>query len=401
MTSDRVDCCIAGAGPAGAMLALLLARRQVSVTLLEAQLDFRRDFRGDTIHPSTLETLDELGLADCLLKLPHSKIQKVVYAFNGERRCISDLTRVKTRYPYIVMLAQAQFLEFIVSTAKRYPTFRFIPGARVTDLIDDGGAIRGVRYDTANGREEVRAPLTIGADGRSSRVRKLANLDMVKVAPLMHVLWFRIPRSPAEPEEARVFFYNGNFMVALAGYDYWQLGKVLGQDHFQQVRQQGLRSLQDNIATVAPEFADRVDYLETWKQFSMLVVQPGRLRRWYRPGLLMIGDGAHVMSPVGGVGINYAIQDATVAANVLAQTLKSGEVPLKKLRAVQRRRELPIRIIQTLQRFDQRQIIDRALDSRQTSKLQTMLNITTRSALLQTLIARLMAIGIWREHVAT
>jgi 2-polyprenyl-6-methoxyphenol hydroxylase-like FAD-dependent oxidoreductase len=189
-------------------------------------------------------------------------------------------------------------------------------------------------------------------------------------------------------------------MVALAGHDYWQLGKVLGRDHYQNVRQAGLRSLQDNIATVAPEFADRVDYLETWKQFSMLVVQPGRLRRWYRSGLLMIGDGAHVMSPVGGVGINYAIQDAVVAANVLAHSLKSGEVSLKRLQAVQRRRELPTRIIQTLQRFDQRQIIDRALDPRQMSRLQTMLNITTRSALFQTLIARLMAIGIWREHVA-
>lgn len=398
MTSERVDCCIAGAGPAGAMLALLLARQHVSVALLEPQLHFQRDFRGDTLHPSTLETLDEIGLADSLLKLPHSRIQKLMYSFKGERHCISDLTRLTSKYPYIAIIAQAQFLEFIVSIANSYPSFRYIPGARVEGLLEEAGAINGVRYKTVNGREElVRAHLTVGADGRSSRVRTLAKLNLVRVAPSIHVLWFRIPRAVTEPEEARLYFGKGNFMVAQAGHDYWQLGKVV-HDH-EQVRMAGLQSVREDIVTVAPEFADRVTHLSTWEQISMLSVQPARVRRWYRSGLLLIGDAAHVMSPVGGVGINYGIQDAVAAANLLAKSLKSGEVSVDKLHAVQKRRQWPTKIIQTLQKIDQNQIIDRALDSHD-SRVEMMLKVPTRSALLQGLSARLMTIGIQREHVA-
>jgi 2-polyprenyl-6-methoxyphenol hydroxylase-like FAD-dependent oxidoreductase len=301
------------------MLALLLARKNVSVTLLEAQSDFRRDFRGDTIHSSTLETLDELGLADDLLELPHSKIRKVIYSVNKERFCISDFTRIKSEHPYLTMMAQAQFLEFLVSIAKRHPNFRFILGARAIGLIEEARVFRGLRYETASGPQEVRALLTVGADGRGSHIRRLAGLNMENIAPSIHVLWFRIPRERTEPEEARVYVGNGTFIVALAGYDYWQLGKVIARGDYQQIRQTGLRSLRETVVVAAPEFADRIDRLQTWRQVARLSVQPARLTRWYRPGLLMIGDGAHVMSPVGGVGINYAIKDAVVTANVLSK----------------------------------------------------------------------------------
>ena len=382
------------------MLALLLARKGVSVILLEAQNDFRREFRGDTLHPSTLETMNEIGLADSLLKSPHAKIYKLNYILRGRRYEISDFSLLNTKYPYIAMLPQAHFIEFVVSEAKRYPNFQLLLGANVTDLIQENGSVRGVHYKTLDDRRSARALLTVGADGRSSRVRRLANLELVKTAPSIDVLWFHLPRKVSDPEEALVYFGHQNFMVFLGGHDYWQVGNVIRRNAYRQLRSAGLNTLRQNIAAVAPEFADRAAYLSDWKQVSALSVQPARLTRWYRPGLLLIGDAAHVMSPVGGVGINYAIQDAVVAANVLASSLKSGHLTTAKLRAVRRRREWPTRIIQLLQRVDQREIIDRALDSRREQTLQRLLRLAVRLPMLRYLVARLMAIGIWRVHVA-
>ncbi|HLL15032.1 MAG TPA: FAD-dependent oxidoreductase [Pyrinomonadaceae bacterium] len=395
----ETSCCIVGGGPAGAVLALILARQGIPVALLEAHEDFERDFRGDTIHPSVLEILDELGLAGRLHELRHSKIHTAAFMTPTGALTLADFRRLNTRFPYIMMLPQAHFLEFLTAEAKRYPNFQLRMGARVEELIEEDGAVRGVRYATEAGVHEVRAQLTVGADGRSSRVRHLAGMEAVKTSPPMDVLWFRLPRKEDEPEGVLARVGGGHIAVMLDRLEEWQIAYVILKGSYRQVRDAGLEALRASLVLVAPELADRVAHLKEWKQVAMLSVESSRLERWYQPGLLLIGDAAHVMSPVGGVGINYAIQDAAVAANTLVAPLGARSVELRHLREVQRQRMLPTLFIQALQALVQRRIIANALRTDQPLQIPRVARLFLRTPLLRDLPARLIAFGLRRVHV--
>lgn len=394
--TQHTTCCIVGAGPAGAVLALLLARKGVVVILLELHKDFHRDFRGDTIHPSVMEIMEEIGLAHRLLELPHSKARTINFMTTSGPVAMIDFSFLKTKYPYITLIPQARFLEFITEEAKRYPHFQLIMEANVQELIEEDGEVRGVRYLGGDDRiHEVRALLTVGADGRSSRVRRLADFKPVKTAPPMDVLWFRLPRRAEDGEGAVGRIGRGHILILLDRSEQWQVGYVIPKGTYQKLRAAGLDELRRVVGELAPELSDRVDYLKDWDQVAMLSVESSRLALWYKPGLLLIGDAAHVMSPVGGVGINYAIQDAVVAANVLTEPLKTGKVRLRDLRAVQRRRMWPTRIIQSFQSLIQRRLIAQALDPTRSFQPPAFL----RFSFLRKLAARFIAFGIWPVHV--
>jgi 2-polyprenyl-6-methoxyphenol hydroxylase-like FAD-dependent oxidoreductase len=395
----RVDCCVVGAGPAGAVLALLLARRGVSVLLLEAHGDFEREFRGDTIHPSVMEIMDALGLAGPLLEIRHTKIHRLTVQTGDGPVTIADFSRLKTAYPFITFMPQARFLEFITAEASRFPHFRLVMGAHVRELIDEDGAIRGVRYLGRDGWYETRALVTVGADGRFSRIRQVAGLEPIATSAPMDVLWFRLPRRPDDPEGAIGLFRPGRILVFLDRSDQWQVGYVFPKGGYQKLRATGVEALRQSIIELVPQFADRMDALKEWTQVSLLSVESNRLRRWYRPGLLLIGDAAHVMSPVGGVGINYAIQDAVVAANVLVGPLRAGRVSLRDLATVQRRREWPTRIIQAFQNLIQRRLVSGALGATQPFRLPMVLRLMLRLPILRNLPGRLIGLGVWRVHV--
>jgi 2-polyprenyl-6-methoxyphenol hydroxylase-like FAD-dependent oxidoreductase len=395
----ETTCCIVGAGPGGAVLALLLARQGISATLLEAHEDFDRDFRGDTIHPSVLHIMDELGLADRLLQLRHSKIHQAAFATPNGPITIADFRRVEDKFPFIAMLPQVQFLEFITTEAKRYPSFRLLMGASVQDLIEEDGSVLGVRYRSLDGWHEVRATLTVGADGRSSRIRKLAGFEPVKTSPPMDILWFRIPRVEGDPEGVLGHFGRGHALVLLDRLDEWQVGFVIMKGSYSQVRAAGLDALRRSIADLLIEFPDRIEHLKDWKQIAVLSVESSRVPRWYAPGLLLIGDAAHVMSPVGGVGINYAIQDAVVASNVLSKPLRMRKIALEELREVQRQREWPVKVIQWIQSQLQKRIIAAALKSDKPLQLPSFIRLILRIPIVRDLPARILAFGVRSVHV--
>jgi 2-polyprenyl-6-methoxyphenol hydroxylase-like FAD-dependent oxidoreductase len=362
---EETTCCIVGGGPAGAMLALLLARQGVEVTLLEAHRDFERDFRGDTLHASAMEILDQIGLADRLLKLRHAKVRNFAVPTKGGAFAFDLFSGMKTKFPYIVVMAQSRFLEFVTQEANRYPNFRLVLGARVEELLEEEGVVRGARYRGQDGWHEIRATLTVGTDGRFSKVRKLAGFEPIKVSSPIDVLWFRISRREDDPREALVARVgSGMFMVFIDRFDYWQVGCTIVKGGYKEVHAAGLDRLRRSLARVAPEWTDRFEELKEWKQIPVLSVEVSRLKRWHKPGLLLIGDAAHVMSPVGGVGINYAIQDAVVASNVLGERLET-RTPIREqeLAEVQRRRELPTRVIQTFQTLAQRGVARGVLSS--------------------------------------
>jgi len=396
---EETTCCIVGAGPAGAVLALLLARKGIPVVLLEEHMDFDRDFRGDTIHPSVMQIMEELGLADRLLQLDHTKVYTLPVQTARGTVTLADFRRLKTRYPYIAMIPQARFLEFITAEAKRYPGFRLVMGARVEKLMEEDGYIHGVHYRGQDGWHEVRAVLTVAADGRFSRVRKLAGFEPVKTAPPMDVLWFRLPRRPEDSMESTGRLVQGHILVMLNRGEEWQMGYVIPKGGYQQIHAAGLEKLRQVVAELLPEFADRMEYIKEWKQVSVLSVESSRLRRWYRPGLLLIGDAAHVMSPIAGVGINYAIQDATVAANVLSDDLRAGKLPLRDLAEVQRKREWPTRIIQGFQNIMQGQVLTKVLKSDEPLTISPFLLFLLRLPGIRVLPAKFIGIGPWPAHV--
>ncbi len=396
---EETTCCIVGAGPAGAVLALLLARKGIPVVLLEEHMDFDRDFRGDTIHPSVMQIMEELGLADRLLQLDHTKVYTLPVQTARGTVTLADFRRLKTRYPYIAMIPQARFLEFITAEAKRYPGFRLVMGARVEKLMEEDGYIHGVHYRGQDGWHEVRAVLTVAADGRFSRVRKLAGFEPVKTAPPMDVLWFRLPRRPEDSMESTGRLVQGHILVMLNRGEEWQMGYVIPKGGYQQIHAAGLEKLRQVVAELLPEFADRVEYIKEWKQVSVLSVESSRLRRWYRPGLLLIGDAAHVMSPIAGVGINYAIQDATVAANVLSDDLRAGKLPLRDLAEVQRKREWPTRMIQGFQNIMQGQVLTKVLKSDEPLTISPFLLFLLRLPGIRVLPAKFIGIGPWPAHV--
>ena len=397
--SRRTTCVIVGGGPGGVVLALLLARAGVAVELLEAHEDFDRDFRGDTIHPSVMELLDELGLAERLLTLRHTKIHTGTFMTPSGPVTVADFRRLKTRFPYITMLPQKDFLEFLVAEAKRYESFRLTMGARVEDLVREGGEVRGVRYESEGRTHEVRAKLTVGADGRSSRVRHLAGYEPLKTSPPMDVLWFRLPRRDGDPEGVLGRFGGGTAVVMLDRLEEWQVGYVILKGSYRQVRADGLEALRRKLSEIVPLLADRVEHLKEWKQVAMLSVESSRVPRWYGPGLLLIGDAAHVMSPVGGVGINYAIQDAVAAANVLTEPLLKGELKTEHLREVQRLREWPTRVIQWIQTQMQNRILAAALKPGQQFGIPPLVRFLLKIPYLRDLPPRIIAFGVRPAHI--
>lgn len=394
---QQTTCCIVGGGPAGAVLALLLARQGIPVMLLEAHKDFDRYFRGDTLHSSVMEIMDELGLGDRLLQLRHTKTYKYITQTADGPVTFADFSRLKGKHPYMMILEQLRFLEFITAEAKRYPNFQLVMGANVQELIEEDGIIRGGRYRGQGGWHEVRAMLTVGADGRFSRTRNLAGLKLIKKQTPIDVLWFRLPRRPNEPEEELGEFGRGCLLVLTNRFEYWQIGYIIPKGYYQQLHAAGLEALRQSVAETMPMLADRVDYLKEWKQVSLLPVETGHLSRWYRPGLLLIGDAAHVMSPIGGVGINYAIQDAVVAANVLSQPMVAGQIKMRHLAAVQLQREYPTRIIQWFQSLSHEQIIVKTFKSGEKFKPPKLMLLPV----MRDLPTWLMAYGVCPVHVKT
>jgi 2-polyprenyl-6-methoxyphenol hydroxylase-like FAD-dependent oxidoreductase len=399
---EQTSCCIVGGGPGGAMLALLLARRGVPVTLLEMHKDFDREFRGDTIHPSVMEILDQIRLADKLHEIPHTKVTGPTLQFaNGPFRPF-DLGRLKTRFPYILLVPQARFLEFITSKAAKYPQFRLVMRANVQQMVEENGVVCGVRYLAPDGLHEVRAALTVGADGRFSLLRRLADFEPIKTSPPMDVLWFRLPKLPGEPEITGGLFGGigrGRIFIMLERTYYWQAGLVFPKGQYQEMRAKGVEAVRQSIAEIEPRFARHAEYLTDWHQLTLLSVESSRCPRWHKPGLLLIGDAAHVMSPVGGVGINYAIQDAVVAANVLTKPLLAGGVSDADLAEVQRQREWPTRAIQAMQSFMQRRLVANALRAQQAVNVPWQLRLFFRIPILRDLPARMIAFGTRRVRL--
>jgi 2-polyprenyl-6-methoxyphenol hydroxylase-like FAD-dependent oxidoreductase len=395
------------------MLALLLARQAVPVTLLEAHPTFDRDFRGDTIHPAILEILDEIGLADRLHQLPHVKMYGPTFPTADGPVMLFDFRRLlKTRFPYIMWMQQPVFLEFLAEEGKKHPSFRLVMGANVQDLIEEAGVVRGVRYRATDGWHDVRALLTVAADGRFSRLRKLGGFRAIQTSSPVELLWFRLPRLPGDPEGTGIVsprFGKGHVLLMIDRADHWQVGYFFPAGNYQKLRAAGVEAMRRNIVSLEPRFAENVKHLTDWHQFSLLSVASSRCPRWYKPGLLLIGDAAHTMTPAAGSGIKYAIEDAVVAANVLAGPLLANRLRLRDLAEVQRRREWPTRAIQALGAFALKNLGRRLIRSGRSPRDGSGANTATpfprffmllfRLPFFPWLFARMIAFGLWKVHV--
>jgi 2-polyprenyl-6-methoxyphenol hydroxylase-like FAD-dependent oxidoreductase len=378
------------------ILGLLLARRGVRVRMLERHADFERDFRGDTIHPATLELLDRLGLADELHTLRHGKLRAMSFVTPQRTWRLVQLGRLKTRFPYIMIAPQPRFLEFLHERARRYPHFSLAFHANVHELIEENGAVKGVRYQDERGEvHEVRASLTVAADGRGSRIGKLAGLEPVPQSAEMDVIWLRLPKRPGDHhDEGALYSGDGHFMVVFDRESEWQAGYVIPKGGYKQLREAGIENLQRNVARLVPWLADRVAVLDDWKKTHMLSVKADRLSVWHKPGLLFIGDAAHAMSPIGGVGINYAIGDAVETANVLSEQLRERR-PIEDadLAEVQRRREPIVRWVQRFQAVIQQRVIGETLRHKQQLVPPLPVRLLLKMPYLRDIPARMLAFG--------
>jgi 2-polyprenyl-6-methoxyphenol hydroxylase-like FAD-dependent oxidoreductase len=383
------------------MLGFLLARAGVEVVVLEKHSDFLRDFRGDTIHPSTLELMHELGVLEEFLKRPHQEVRELAGQVGNEMLKIGDFTHLPTKCKFLALMPQWDFLNFIAEQGKRYPGFQVRMQAEVTDLIEQNGRIVGVIAKTAQGEMEIRAGLTVGADGRHSIVRERAGLPVIDLGAPMDVLWMRISRRPTDPGQTLGHVEAGKIFVMIDREDYWQCGLVIPKGGADEIRKRGLEKFREDIASLEPFLRDRVSELRDWSDASLLTVKVDRLRQWWRPGLLCIGDAAHAMSPVGGVGINLAIQDAVAAANILASKLVAGSITDDDLRAVQQRREFPTRATQRLQIVVQNRVIRRVLGSAKPLTVPAPLKLMQRWPFLRRIPARVIGMGFRPEHVRT
>jgi 2-polyprenyl-6-methoxyphenol hydroxylase-like FAD-dependent oxidoreductase len=392
-------CCIVGGGPAGMMLGFLLARAGIKVAVLEKHGDFLRDFRGDTIHPSTLELMHELGLLSDFLRLPHQEARTLSGRFGKLEFTFADFSHLPTHCKFVAIMPQWDFLNFLAERARAHPNFQLLMRAEATDLIEEQEIIAGVRANTPDGSIAVRAPLTVGCDGRHSVVRQKAGFEVETLGAPMDVLWFRLRRRPDDPDETMGVFEAGRIFVRINRGDYWQCGYVIPKGSFDQIREHGLIQFCAELARTMPLFADRVGELKSWDQIKLLTVMVDRLKRWYRRGLLCIGDAAHAMSPVGGVGINLAIQDAVAAANILGEPLRSGAIGEDVLRRVQQRREFPTRVIQSGQVFVQSRVIAGLLARRNGIEPPLAVKLLQRFPVLRRIPARILGLGVRPEHI--
>jgi 2-polyprenyl-6-methoxyphenol hydroxylase-like FAD-dependent oxidoreductase len=397
----KTQCCIAGGGPAGMMLGFLLARAGVRVVVLEKHADFFRDFRGDTVHPSTLELMHELGLLDEFLELPHQKVETVTGQIGAERLQMADFRHLPTHCKFIALMPQWDFLSFLAEHGKRYKTFDLRMQAEATDLIEENGRIVGLAAKTPDGALTIRADLVVGCDGRHSIVREKAGLESDDYGAPMDVLWFRMSRKASDSTDTFGHIEAGKLMVMLDRGDYWQCAYVIPKGGIERVKSEGLEAFRGRVVDMSPFLSDRVGELKSWDDVKLLSVTVDRLRKWWRPGLICIGDSAHAMSPIGGVGINVAVQDAVAAANRLAGPLRAGKATDEDLQAIQQRRTLPVRFTQWLQLTIQRRIISRVLEAQQRPKPPLFFKAFGVFPALRRIPARLIGVGIRPEHVRT
>jgi 2-polyprenyl-6-methoxyphenol hydroxylase-like FAD-dependent oxidoreductase len=394
----RTRCLVVGGGPAGLMTGYLLASAGVDVVVLEKHADFNRDFRGDTIHPSTLELLHELGLLEEFLRLPHQELREIRGVFNGHAIPIADFSRLPTRCKFIAFMPQWDFLNFLSSRAKRFPTFALHMQNEVIDLVFENDHIAGVRVKTPEGEREIWADLTIGADGRHSITHTKANLQIQEFGVPIDVLWMRLSKRETDPPQTLGFFRHGKLLVLLDRGDYFQVGFVIPKGELDAIKQRGLPTLHRDIVQLGPFLQDRITELDDWTKIKLLTVQINRLREWYRKGLLCIGDSAHAMSPAGGVGINLALQDAVATANLLAAKLRVGPVSLADLAQVQARREWPTRVIQAMQTFIHRRVVT-GRESKNGDSLPILLRFFQWFPALRSLPGRFIGLGPRPEHI--
>jgi 2-polyprenyl-6-methoxyphenol hydroxylase-like FAD-dependent oxidoreductase len=394
----QTRCCIAGGGPAGMMLGFLLARAGIETIILEKHADFLRDFRGDTVHPSTLELMYELGLLQEFLKRPHQELLQIRAQIGSKEFIGADFSTLPTHCRFIALMPQWDFLNFLAERGQRYPAFHLRMEAEVTALLEEGGRVTGVTAKTSAGELEVRAELVVGADGRSSVVRDRSGLQVDDLGAPMDVLWMRLSRRPSDPAPV-LRFDRGKLLVMLDRGDYWQVGLVIRKGGAGEIRQKGIEALGRGVVELAPFLQDRVGELGSWDDVRLLTVKVDRLRQWWRPGLLCIGDAAHAMSPIGGVGINLAVQDAVASANILAGAFQHGTITTDRLAAIQRRRALPTRLTQGMQVTIQNHVIAHVLASSKPLRAPwflTLLDWPTRR-----IRSRFLGIGFRAEHIQT
>ena len=396
---SHVTCCIAGGGPAGMMLGLLLARAGVEVLVLEKHADFLRDFRGDTIHPSTLQVMDELGLLQSFLTRPHQEVRELHGLIGDTDVKIGDFSHLPTRCRFIALMPQWDFLNFLAEEGARYATFHLHMEAEVVDLVEENGRITGVRVQGSESTAEVRAELVVGADGRHSTVRERARFEVKTLGAPIDVLWMRLSKREGAVQQTAGRFNYGRLFVMLDRGDYWQCAYVIRKGGYDEIRRRGLDALRADIVKIAPFLHDRVGELKDWDDVKLLTVAVDRLERWWRPGLVCIGDSAHAMSPMGGVGINLAIQDAVAAGNILAEPLRQGNLSDRHLEAVQRRRMLPTRLTQGLQVFMQDRVVSPVIGSDKPIRTPWLLRLFNRVPLLPRIPARIVGMGFRPEHV--
>ncbi len=392
-------CCIAGGGPAGMMLGYLLARAGVDVVVLEKHADFLRDFRGDTVHPSTLELFHELGQLDDFLQIPHERVERLGAYVGADHVQIADFSRLPTHAKFIAMAPQWDLLDFIADLGRAYATFDLRMQAEVTDLIFDGERVAGVRAATPDGELEIRAPLTVGCDGRGSTVRARAGMQVNDLGAPLDVFWFHMPFDEAEPAETMGRFAAGSIFIQIYRGDYWQCAYVIPKGSAEEVHAHGIGAFRKAVAAIAPAFANRTDKLREWDQVKLLTVSVDRLETWWREGLLCIGDAAHAMSPIGGIGINLAVQDAVATANLLWRPLKEGTFSSDDLAAVERRREWPTKVTQWLQVQAQNRIIAPTLRSSRPLRAPWILRHLKDIPLVRDIPARTVGLGVRPEHI--